>query len=248
MPTEIVKADITEQEPEALVAHTDGLTPTEFAQALADAQEKAQMLRKIIGEKHWAIKINNGEHILIEAWLTMARAYGMTARAVGEPKKLQGYPHAYQATSEVVQITPVGPVVVGRATALCGTTNDRRWSGEETPEHHVISMAQTRANSKAIASVLRWVAVLAGYSGTPYEEMDGVDKANATDAEPVYAKCAMCGSSMRVKYRKSDNAPFVACTNYPDCRHTMSVKQAQELTEEEELAEEEESPVQGSLA
>lgn len=183
MPTEIVKADITEQEPEALVAHTDGLTPTEFAQALADAQKKAQMLRKIIGENHWAKQIGNGEHILIEAWLTMARAYGMTARAVGEPKKLQGYPHAYQATSEVVQITPVGPVVVGRATALCGTTNDRHWNDEKTPEHHVISMAQTRANSKVIASVLRWVAVLAGYSGTPYEEMDGVKPAKATDAE-----------------------------------------------------------------
>ena len=227
-----------------------------------ESQKKAQMLRKIIGENHWAKQIGNGEHILIEAWLTMARAYGMTARAVGEPKKLQGYPHAYQATSEVVQIPPVGPVVVGRATALCGTTNDRRWGAEETPEHHVISMAQTRANSKAIASVLRWVAVLAGYSGTPYEEMDGVKPAKATDAEPVYAqsqqfaaprqdiampdvKCAMCGSSMILKHRQKDGIAFVGCPNYPDCKNTMSINQAKELAEQKEA--EAELVEQGSL-
>ena len=32
-------------------------------------------------------------------------------------------------------------------------------------------MAQTRATSKALAQALRWIPVLAGYSGTPYEEM-----------------------------------------------------------------------------
>src|SRR3990167_4301795 len=34
-------------------------------------------------------------------------------------------------------------------------------------------MAQTRAGSKALSNVLRWVVVLAGYKGTPAEEMTG---------------------------------------------------------------------------
>jgi hypothetical protein len=32
-------------------------------------------------------------------------------------------------------------------------------------------MAQTRATSKALGSVLRWIVTLSGYSGTPAEEM-----------------------------------------------------------------------------
>ena len=87
------------------------------------------------------------------------------------------------------------------------------------------------------------------------------------DAEPVYAKsqqfaaprqdisipdvkCAMCGSDMTP--RNGKDGKFLGCSNYPDCRNTMSIKQGQELAKqkEAELAEqkEAESPVQGSLA
>jgi hypothetical protein len=37
--------------------------------------------------------------------------------------------------------------------------------------HAVLSMAQTRATSKALGQILRWLPVLAGFSGTPAEEM-----------------------------------------------------------------------------
>ena len=39
-------------------------------------------------------------------------------------------------------------------------------------------MAQTRACSKTLANMLRWIATLAGYEGTPGEEI--VDVANST--------------------------------------------------------------------
>lgn len=46
--------------------------------------------------------------------------------------------------------------------------------GEEpVPQHQLRSMAQTRANAKALSNVLRFVPVLAGYKGTPAEEMSG---------------------------------------------------------------------------
>jgi hypothetical protein len=45
---------------------------------------------------------------------------------------------------------------------------------ENVPLFQLSSMAQTRANAKALRNVLSWVVVLAGYRPTPAEEMDGV--------------------------------------------------------------------------
>lgn len=42
---------------------------------------------------------------------------------------------------------------------------------EPVPLYSLASMAQTRANAKALRNVLSWVAVLAGYQATPAEEM-----------------------------------------------------------------------------
>lgn len=48
-----------------------------------------------------------------------------------------------------------------------------RVEDEKVPQHQLRSMAQTRANAKVLANVLRYVPVLAGYKGTPAEEMSG---------------------------------------------------------------------------
>ena len=51
----------------------------------------------------------------------------------------------------------------------------RTLQGEEcVPLFQMASMAQTRACSKVLRNVLSWVAVLAGYSPTPAEELDGM--------------------------------------------------------------------------
>lgn len=51
---------------------------------------------------------------------------------------------------------------------------ERRLIGTETvPMFQLRSMAQTRAASKVLSNVFRWVVQLAGYRGTPAEEIDG---------------------------------------------------------------------------
>jgi hypothetical protein len=62
----------------------------------------------------------------------------------------------------------------------------RKW--EHRAEHAIRSMAQTRAQSKALASALRWVVELGGFSGTPAEEMTGGDE------EPMLT-CPACGKN-----------------------------------------------------
>lgn len=51
---------------------------------------------------------------------------------------------------------------------------------EKVPTFQLASMAQTRANSKALRNVLAWVVVLAGYRPTPAEEMEEVRGAERT--------------------------------------------------------------------
>ena len=50
--------------------------------------------------------------------------------------------------------------------------NRKRWNDQ----HAMVSMAQTRATSKALGQVLRWVPELAGYAGTPAEEMPPISR------------------------------------------------------------------------
>lgn len=58
--------------------------------------------------------------------------------------------------------------IVGSAEAMC-TRDERMWANRD--DYALRSMAQTRATSKALASPLRFVITLAGYEGTPAEEM-----------------------------------------------------------------------------
>tara|TARA_Y100000310_G_scaffold298934_1_gene333344 strand:+ start:67 stop:1002 length:936 start_codon:yes stop_codon:yes gene_type:complete len=152
------------------------LAPTamEFEASLAEASAKARVMKQVISENNLAVKIGGGEHIKVEGWITLATAYGCTAQIVWS-RKIEGYIQAYEAKAEVLKQTPNGVVVIGSAEAECGTRGDGQWEND-SPEYAVRSMAQTRAISKAIAGVLRWVVVLAGYSGTPYDEMSGVKK------------------------------------------------------------------------
>ena len=148
-------------------------TAEEFDQSLKEASLKAKSLTQIIKDNNLAINIRGSQHIMVEAWITLARGYGCTAQIVeGSVKRIPGGPHAFEARAEVLQWTANGTVVIGAAEAECGTEGDGKWATGARPAFACRSMAQTRAVSKAIASVFRWVVVLAGYHGTPSDEME----------------------------------------------------------------------------
>ena len=66
--------------------------------------------------------------------------------------------------------------MIGAAESGC-YRDENRWRNAE--RHALKSMAQTRATSKALGQVLRWIPELAGYSGTPAEEMPPDDSSPA---------------------------------------------------------------------
>ena len=58
--------------------------------------------------------------------------------------------------------------------------DESKWS--DKPLFQLRSMAQTRAQAKALRNVLAWVVVMAGYAPTPAEEMDGQNSRNGAIA------------------------------------------------------------------
>ena len=174
---------------------------------LAEAQKAAAALKKVIQGKPKPVVINGETYLEFEDWQTVGRFYGYTAGAEEAPEFVElGGARGFKATS--IAIDSHG-VIRSRATAYC-MDDEERWG--KAPTYQLASMAQTRANAKALRNVLSWVTVLAGYKATPAEEMDGV-KATPAASRPAGPACPKCGPKGKViasKYAAKDGThPWV---------------------------------------
>ncbi len=162
----------------------------------------AQQLSAIIKEKGLSVRIGSSNHLKVEAWCTVASMVGVSpitewSREIRDPET--GRLDGFRARVQVVRIA-TGAAVGGSEAACWANEIQRTWDKDakryiflhrwsdycpryrDVPRdpclapitwHAVESMAITRATSKSIGQVLRWIPVLAGYSGTPAEEMTG---------------------------------------------------------------------------
>lgn len=152
---------------ELVAIEQTALTPAEFAQELEYAHIKAKSLTKIVEEQKLFAMINGKKHLLVEAWQTIGMGYGLSA-AVKETEILCNQLGVETGARAGVVIYNKHGVVVGGAVAYC-MCGEGDWGNRNTNQR--ISMAGTRATSKALRLLLSWVVVLAGYEPTPAEEM-----------------------------------------------------------------------------
>lgn len=154
---------------------------------LADAARAAAALKQVIEQTGASLKLGQSEHLKVEAWITLARFFNCAARIAETRLVTIGDIHGYEAFAQVVHLGD--GTVVSSGEAMC-MTDEPQWreravyewrdgvrmktGSEPVPLFQLRSMAQTRAISKACANAFRWVVVLAGFSGTPAEEMVGV--------------------------------------------------------------------------
>lgn len=133
-----------------------------------EAKARANVLMQIVKEKNLSKMLGNKEHIQIEAWQTVGRFFNCTGGSdEAEPVEIDGVKGAKAHAKVIDERTGQ---LVSEAIGYC-MRDESNWRNK--PWFQVASMAQTRAMSKALANKFRWVAVLAGYSGTPAEEMTG---------------------------------------------------------------------------
>ena len=154
---------------------------------LAEAGLVSKALAKY-AERHQLYKtIGTSKHLMIEGWQMCASMYRVTTRTVETRfMDLGNGVHGFEAIAEAVYV-PTG-AVLGRADAMCLNDEDN-WGlrpkyeyqnnvrvqvgNVAVPLQQLRSMAQTRAQSKVLASLFKWVAKIGGFSGTPAEEMTG---------------------------------------------------------------------------
>jgi len=131
---------------------------------VAQAKVVATTLTSVIeGQKLYTI-IQNRKYVHVEGWSTLGAMLGVVPRtvSVGEIE-----PGIFEATVELVN-TATG-MIVGQGIAECGDSNT--WKNRD--RYAKKSMAITRATGKAFRLSYSWIIKLAGYEGTPAEEMPG---------------------------------------------------------------------------
>jgi HD-GYP domain-containing protein (c-di-GMP phosphodiesterase class II) len=143
---------------------------------LQEAAKAAQALREVIERKPSKVVINGKTFLQFEDWQTLGRFYGVTAAARTTSYIEQGRVRGYECHAEALR---ADGQVISAAQAMC-MDDESKWS--DKPLFQLRSMAQTRAQAKALRNVLAWVVVMAGYAPTPAEEMDGSNSRNGAIA------------------------------------------------------------------
>jgi len=138
---------------------------------VARAHEMAKVLRDVVRQARLSKAFSRGgkEHLFFEAWQTIGRFFGCAAEIEwSRPIWHADHVIGWEARARVVDQTGRA---VAAAESMCAK-DEPAW--RDRPAYAIRSMAQTRASAKALRQAFAWVAVLAGYSPTPAEEMDGI--------------------------------------------------------------------------
>jgi hypothetical protein len=154
---------------------TTDLTTTKNSRAtfnikptLVNTKKLVNELMAYVDDNKLAINIAGKKYLQVEAWQFTGSQLSLTAIVtdIEDVTPVDGKPK-YKATVEVIH-NPTGQLV-SRGFALCSQTESKK-SGFD--EYAVASMAQTRAIGKAYRNILAWLPKLAGYEGTPAEEIN----------------------------------------------------------------------------
>lgn len=128
---------------------------------LEKATQTANALAPVLRDKGMLAQIQGRDYVLYEGWVTLGSMLGVTPVGVWTRRVDNGWEARVNAQT-------LDGRVIGSAESMCLATEEN-W--KDSDEFAIRSMAQTRAASKALASVLRFVVTLAGMEGTPAEEM-----------------------------------------------------------------------------
>lgn len=135
--------------------------------SLANTKKIATELTKFIKDNKLSAVIAGKDYTMVEGW----QFAGSQLNLVAIPGELENISTdtevKYKASAEVFHI-PTG-TLVSRGFALCSNKESKKKSFDE---YAIASMAQTRAIGKAYRNNLSWLMKLAGFEGTPAEEMD----------------------------------------------------------------------------
>jgi hypothetical protein len=147
---------------------SDGPDP---ATAVAYAAQVSTQIASVLSEGNGYSTISKKKHITIEGWQSLAAMTGHSVE-VEWSRPVEGMP----ANAKGVMVWEARAVVRDQNGRVVASGESMADPGEGAPwgrsgNYSVRSMAQTRAMSRALSSRMRYIVQLAGFSGTPAEEM-----------------------------------------------------------------------------
>lgn len=148
--------------------------------------EMADILRDIIRKQNMFSNIQGKDYVKVEGWITLGTLIGILPR---EKSVVETEDGSYIAEVELINFAT--GMVVGGASALC-SIDESRW--KKADKYARRSMAVTRATGKAYRISFAWVMSMAGYEGTPAEEMPTfeinvkTEAAKETKSQPIKVK------------------------------------------------------------
>jgi hypothetical protein len=145
---------------------------------LQNAQKIADALAPVIRRAHQVVTVQGKDYLTVEAWQTLGQQVGVTPVVTSTTRIEKGWEARCEART-------LDGRTIGAADSMC-TREEERWA--DSADFEVRSMAQTRAMSRALASVLRFIPTLAGFGGTPAEEMGNVAKGGGKSSGRPSAK------------------------------------------------------------
>ena len=136
------------------------------AAMVAQAKVVATVLKDVIDSQQLFVVINKRQHVYVEGWTTLGAMLGVVPVTVQVEELKEGI---FEATVELVRTSD--NQIVGCGIAECGDSDT--WKDRDRFAKK--SMAITRATGKAFRLSYSWIIKLAGYEGTPAEEMNGIN-------------------------------------------------------------------------
>jgi hypothetical protein len=133
---------------------------------MAQMRETAQIIAEPVRQRH-TVKIGSALHVRVEGWTMLGSLLGVYPYTVWT-RPLEDATETWIGWEARVEVRTRSGEVIGAAEAMC-TEFEANWKGKD--DYQLRSMAQTRAQSKALRGPLGFVVTLAGFEATPAEEM-----------------------------------------------------------------------------
>jgi hypothetical protein len=153
-------------------------------QHIKEARAVAEAFRKEARRLQLFKRIGESDHLLVEGWQLLASLYHVTASIQSTRYIEIGDAHGWEATAEAIFV-PTGQKISsadgmvlddedkwGMVSKYEWVDNKKKKVGDVAkPLQQLRSMAQTRAQSKVLSNLLKFVARMAGFATAPAEEM-----------------------------------------------------------------------------
>lgn len=142
---------------------------TDVANCLSDLIKSQGLVKKGLNKKD-----PEAEYVLVEGWEVLGTMLGIVpiTNVVDEIKNAKGRTVGYKARAYLYRnpIMENGEIIGG--TLIATTEASATIEGFQKDTASMMSMAQTRALGKCYRMALSWIMKMAGYEGTPAEEMN----------------------------------------------------------------------------